>query len=100
MPTPSTNLRRPEPPAPAELDAEAERLFRALMHVDCEPGRPWNYDACRRIAPLTLEISGSVPKTELREAALGVARREMARSRDDFRIEDRIEVDPGFPRAA
>ena len=57
MPTPSTNLRRPEPPAPAELDAEAERLFRALMHVDCEPGRPWNYDACRRIAPLTLEIN-------------------------------------------
>jgi hypothetical protein len=50
--------------------------------------------------PLTLEITGSVPKTELREAALGVARREMARSRDDFRIEDRIAVDPGFPRAA
>ena len=49
---------------------------------------------------LTLEISGSVPKTELREAALGVARREMSRSRDDFRIEDRIDVDPGYPRAA
>lgn len=50
--------------------------------------------------PLTLEITGSVPKTELREAAIGVARREMARSRDDFRIEDHIAVDPGFPRAA
>jgi hypothetical protein len=50
--------------------------------------------------PLTLEITGSVPKTELREVALGVARREMARSRDDFQIEDRIAVDPGFPRAA
>ncbi len=41
----------------AELEAETERLFRALMHVDCEPGRSWNYDACRRFAPLTLEIN-------------------------------------------
>jgi quinolinate synthase len=40
-----------------ELEAETERLFRALMHVDCEPGRVWNYEACRRIAPLTLEIN-------------------------------------------
>lgn len=39
------------------LEAEAERLFRALMHVDCEPGRWWNYEACLRIAPLTLEIN-------------------------------------------
>ncbi|HVZ63439.1 MAG TPA: quinolinate synthase NadA [Lacunisphaera sp.] len=41
----------------AELDAEAERLFRALLHVDCEPGRQWNLEACARIAPLTLEIN-------------------------------------------
>src|SRR5438309_1439933 len=39
------------------VDAEAERLFRALLHVDCEPGRQWDYAACRRIAPLTLEIN-------------------------------------------
>jgi quinolinate synthase len=42
---------------PAELEAETDRLFRALMHVDCEPGKQWNYEACRRIAPLTLEIN-------------------------------------------
>lgn len=56
MPTPSIN-----PPAssfsPADLDAEADRLLKALMHVDCEPGRQWNYEACRRIAPLTSEIN-------------------------------------------
>ena len=40
-----------------DLDTEAERLFRVLMHVDCEPGRQWNYEACCRIAPLTLEIN-------------------------------------------
>ncbi len=39
------------------LEAEAERLFLALMHVDCEPGRRWDYDSCLRIASLTLEIN-------------------------------------------
>lgn len=43
--------------SPAELEAETDRLFRQLMHVDCEPGRTWNLEACRRIAPLTLEIN-------------------------------------------
>ena len=42
--------------APA-IEAEAERLFRALLHVDCEPGVKWDYEACRRTAPLTLEIN-------------------------------------------
>lgn len=42
---------------PAEVDTEADRLLKALLHVDCEPGRQWNYEACRRIAPLTLEIN-------------------------------------------
>jgi quinolinate synthase len=40
-----------------ETEAEAERLFRALLAVDCEPGVRWDYEACRRIAPLTLEIN-------------------------------------------
>lgn len=38
-------------------EREAERLLRLLMHVDCDPaGRSWDLDACRDIAPLTLEI--------------------------------------------
>lgn len=49
------------PPAtessPDTIEAETDRLLRLLMHVDCEPGRQWNYEACRRIAPLTLEIN-------------------------------------------
>jgi len=40
-----------------ETELETERLFRALLPVDCEPGRTWDYEACRRIAPLTLEIN-------------------------------------------
>src|SRR5208283_2279115 len=40
-----------------KIDTEAERLLGALMHVDCEPGRQWNLDTCRAIAPLTLEIN-------------------------------------------
>jgi quinolinate synthase len=39
------------------VEAEADRLLRALLSVDCEPGgRPWNLARCREIAPLTLEI--------------------------------------------
>lgn len=41
-----------------EIEQEAGRLLRALMHVDCDPrGRKWNYEACMEIAPLTLEIN-------------------------------------------
>lgn len=44
--------------ADAEIEKEAERLLRALMHVDCDPrGRKWNYESCVSIAPLTLEIN-------------------------------------------
>ena len=40
------------------IEVEAERLFGALMHVECDPrGRKWNLDTCRAIAPLTLEIN-------------------------------------------
>ncbi|SDR67214.1 quinolinate synthase NadA [Opitutus sp. GAS368] len=56
MPTPSTKLPVSKLVSTA-IDAEADRLFRALLHVDCEPGRQWNYEDCRRLAPLTLEIN-------------------------------------------
>ncbi len=39
------------------VEVEALRLLRLLMHVDCSPGRKWNMDTCREIAPLTLEIN-------------------------------------------
>jgi quinolinate synthase len=44
-------------PAGPAVEAEAERLLRALMHVDCEPGRRWDLEGCRMIAPTTLEIN-------------------------------------------
>jgi quinolinate synthase len=44
-------------PTETEITAETDRLFRALLHVDCEPGRQWNLENCRRIAPLTLAIN-------------------------------------------
>jgi quinolinate synthase len=41
-----------------EIEQEAERLFRALMNVDCDPrGIAWTYEACLKVAPLTLEIN-------------------------------------------
>lgn len=39
------------------IEAEALRLLRSLMHVECSTGRKWNIDTCREIAPLTLEIN-------------------------------------------
>jgi len=56
MPMPSIIPRAGEFPA-GTIEAEADRLFRLLLPVDCAPGRPWNYQACREAAPLTLEIN-------------------------------------------
>lgn len=39
------------------IEAEALRLLRSLLHVECSAGRKWNIDTCREIAPLTLEIN-------------------------------------------
>ena len=39
------------------IEAEALRLLRSLIHVECKPGRKWNIETCREIAPLTLEIN-------------------------------------------
>jgi len=39
------------------IEAEALRLLRLLIHVECSAGRHWNIDTCREIAPLTLEIN-------------------------------------------
>lgn len=40
-----------------QIEEEAERLLKRLMHVECEASRSWNLEACREIAPLTLEIN-------------------------------------------
>jgi quinolinate synthase len=40
-----------------QIDAEAERLLRSLMNVECDKRHQWNLDTCREIAPLTLEIN-------------------------------------------
>jgi len=40
-----------------EIEAEAERLLRALMNVECDARRTWNLETCRELAPLTLEIN-------------------------------------------
>ncbi|MDQ8204883.1 quinolinate synthase NadA [Pelagicoccus sp. SDUM812003] len=40
-----------------QIEAEANRLLTKLMHVECEASRSWNIEACREIAPLTLEIN-------------------------------------------
>ena len=40
----------------AELDAEADRIFKRLYTVDCSTDVSWTFEKCREIAPITLEI--------------------------------------------
>jgi quinolinate synthase len=40
-----------------QVEIEALRLLRLLMHVPCGSGRQWNLESCKQIAPLTLEIN-------------------------------------------
>ena len=51
-------------------------------------------------SPVTVEISGPVPRPELREVATQLVGRMMSDSGADFRIEDRIVVDPFISRRA
>lgn len=39
-----------------EIEREADRLFRSLVHVECTPEKVWTYESCLEIAPITLEI--------------------------------------------
>ncbi len=55
--TPTQATSHPAPELNDPVEAEALRLLRSLMYVDCSPGRQWNIDTCRKIAPLTLEIN-------------------------------------------
>ena len=53
MPTDTPTIQFTE----AEIESEAERLLKMLMHVECDTRHSWNIDSCREIAPLTLEIN-------------------------------------------
>ncbi len=40
-----------------EIEKETERLFCLLMDIECAHDHKWTLDACRQIAPITLEIN-------------------------------------------
>jgi hypothetical protein len=81
-----------------EAVAAQSRISDALLMDSTLAGLPLTPTAHLPLwkgSPLILEIKGAVPSPELREAAVGVAKREIARSRPDYLIEDRISVDRG-----
>ena len=81
-----------------EAVAAQSRISDALLMDSALAGLPLTPTAHLPLwkgSPLVLEIKGAVPTPELREAAVEVAKREIARSRPDFRIENRISVDRG-----
>ena len=50
--------------------------------------------------PALIELRGQVPTPEIKDAVLRLVRREAARVRPDFRVEDRLAVVPTMVRAA
>ena len=50
--------------------------------------------------PVIIAMTGSVPRSQLRHAALEMALREVGRSARTYRLEDRILVDPAMARRA
>jgi hypothetical protein len=50
-------------------------------------------------SPVTIELSGQVPTREMRDLVVRIAEAETARTREDFRIDDRIGVVPSMQPA-
>jgi hypothetical protein len=53
-----------------------------------------------RGSPATIEIVGTVPRPELRQAAVDLVVREVARSVKSYRVDARISIDPMMQRRA
>jgi hypothetical protein len=53
-----------------------------------------------RGSPVLIAMTGSVPRSQLRHAALQVALREAMRSARSYRLDDRIMIDPAMARRA
>ena len=53
-----------------------------------------------RGSPVVIAMTGSVPRSQLRHAALELALREATKSARTYRLEDRILVDPAMARRA
>jgi hypothetical protein len=53
-----------------------------------------------RGSPITVTITGSVPRPQARQAAVELAGREVGRSVKTYRLEDRILVDPAMAKRA
>jgi hypothetical protein len=53
-----------------------------------------------RGSPATIEIVGSVPRPELRQAAVDLVVREAARSCKSYRVDSRMSIDPMMMRRA
>ena len=72
-------------------------LHRELGHV---PVLPTAHVPRSSRSPVVVELTGSVPTAELRDAIVRVAEQEIARLCPDYRIDDRLGVDAAVTAAA
>jgi hypothetical protein len=82
------------------LEARISNSLRADPSLSRLPVVPTVRIPLWRGSPVIIAMTGSVPRSQLRRAALELALREAGRRARTYRLEDRILVDPAMARRA
>jgi len=82
------------------LEARISDSLRADPSLSSLPVAPTVSIPLWRGSPVLIAMTGSVPHSQFRHAALEVALREAMRSARSYRLEDRIMIDPAMARRA
>ncbi len=82
------------------LEARISNSLRADPLLSSLPVVPTVKIPLWRGSPVVIAMTGSVPRSQLRHAALELALREAERRARTYRLEDRILVDPAMARRA
>jgi len=94
------DLNRKREAQSISLEARISRLLRADPLLSPFPIAPTVRIPLWRGAPISVAMTGAVPRSELRHAALALALREARRKARDYRVEDEIVVDPTMAKRA
>jgi hypothetical protein len=94
------DLNRKREAQSISLEARISRLLRADPLLSPFPIAPTVRIPLWRGAPISVAMTGAVPRSELRHAALALALREARRKGRDYRVEDEIVVDPTMAKRA
>ena len=94
------DLSRKREAQAVSLETRISKSLRADPSLSSYPVAPTVRIPLWRGSPVTITITGSVPRSELRHAALELALREAERNARSYRVEDGILVDPTMAQRA